>query len=105
MPPSVDSDSKQKFEAESDSKQKFEAESDSKHKFEADDDSKQKFEAGSVNGVVPPPSRPPIVYTSLGAFVHSFWRRFKSLWTKRFTLSLLAGQVVSLCITCTTVTT
>ncbi|KAH9995015.1 DUF914-domain-containing protein [Russula vinacea] len=33
------------------------------------------------------------------------WRRFQSLWTRRFILSLLAGQVVSLCITCTNVTT
>jgi solute carrier family 35 protein F1/2 len=49
--------------------------------------------------------RPPLDYSSLGAFVPSFWRRFKSIWTKRFALSLFAGQVVSLCITCTNVTT
>jgi len=49
--------------------------------------------------------RPPIDYSSVGAFFHSSWRRFKSLWTRRFVLSLLAGQVVSLCITCTNVTT
>jgi solute carrier family 35 protein F1/2 len=49
--------------------------------------------------------RPPIVYSSLGAFWQSFIKRFKSLWTRSFTLSLLAGQLVSLCITCTTVTT
>ncbi|KAI0629268.1 DUF914-domain-containing protein [Trametes polyzona] len=49
--------------------------------------------------------RPPLDYSSAGAFVASVWRRFLSLWTKRFILSLLAGQVVSLCITCTNVTT
>jgi len=61
---------------------------------------------------VPPPlhndqavARPPIDYSSFGAFYHSTYRRFLSLWTRRFVLSLLAGQVVSLCITCTNVTT
>ncbi|KAJ7115841.1 solute carrier family 35 member SLC35F1/F2/F6 [Mycena epipterygia] len=49
--------------------------------------------------------RPPIEYTSVSAFLGSSVRRFKSLWTRRFTLSLLAGQLVSLCITCTNVTT
>ncbi|KAJ7672645.1 solute carrier family 35 member SLC35F1/F2/F6 [Mycena rosella] len=49
--------------------------------------------------------RPPIEYTSVSAFFGSSARRFKSLWTRRFTLSLLAGQLVSLCITCTNVTT
>ena len=50
-------------------------------------------------------ARPPIDYSSFGALCHSTWRRFQSLWTRRFILSLLAGQVVSLCITCTNVTT
>ena len=62
---------------------------------------------------VPPPllndhravARPPIDFSSFSAFCHSTWRRFLSLWTRQFTLSLLAGQVVSLCITCTNVTT
>ncbi|KAL0953574.1 hypothetical protein HGRIS_004790 [Hohenbuehelia grisea] len=49
--------------------------------------------------------RPPIEWTSIGAFTSSVGRRIKSIWTKRFVLSLLAGQVVSLCITCTNVTT
>ena len=49
--------------------------------------------------------RPPIDYSSVSAFALSSRRRFASLWTPRFTLSLLAGQVVSLCITCTNVTT
>jgi solute carrier family 35 protein F1/2 len=49
--------------------------------------------------------RPPIDYSSFDAFFHSIWCRFLSLWTRRFVLSLLAGQLVSLCITCTNVTT
>ncbi len=52
-----------------------------------------------------PPVRPPIDYSSVGSFFSSLWRRFASLWTRRFVWSLLAGQVVSLCITCTNVTT
>lgn len=66
----------------------------------------------SIDSVPPPPlhndqivARPPIDYSSFGAFFRSTWRRFLSLWTRRFVLSLLAGQVVSLCITCTNVTT
>jgi solute carrier family 35 protein F1/2 len=50
-------------------------------------------------------ARPLIVYSSPSMFVSSLWSRFFSLWTRRFTLSLLAGQVVSLCVTCTDVTT
>jgi len=49
--------------------------------------------------------RPVIVYTSFSAFLSSSSERFKSLWTRRFVYSLLAGQLVSLCITCTSVTT
>lgn len=52
-----------------------------------------------------PTTRPPLDYSSLGAFFSSLQRRFASIWTKRFILSLVAGQVVSLCITCTNVTT
>lgn len=52
-----------------------------------------------------PPVRPPIDYSSVGSFFSSLWRRFASLWTRRFVWSLLAGQLVSLCITCTNVTT
>jgi hypothetical protein len=55
--------------------------------------------------VLIPPSRPPIDYSSAGAFFSSVGHRFSSIWTRRFVLSLLAGQVVSLCITCTNVTT
>ena len=50
-------------------------------------------------------TRPPIDYSSPLALARSTWARFLSLWTPRFCLSLLAGQVVSLCITCTNVTT
>lgn len=49
--------------------------------------------------------RPQIDYSSFGAFARSFWARWKSLWTKRFIFSIIAGQVVSLCITVTNVTT
>ena len=49
--------------------------------------------------------RPKIQFDSPSAFFVSLWARFASIWTKRFMLSLLAGQVVSLCITCTNVTT
>ncbi len=51
------------------------------------------------------PARPPLDYSSPLAFFASLGRRFSSIWTKRFVLSLLAGQLVSLCITCTNVTT
>ncbi|KAI0352320.1 DUF914-domain-containing protein [Trametes cingulata] len=57
------------------------------------------------NGQVRLSVRPPLDRSSPLAFIRSVWRRFLSLWTKRFVLSLLAGQVVSLCITCTNVTT
>lgn len=49
--------------------------------------------------------RPPIEYSSVWAFSSSVKNRFVSIWTRRFVLSLLAGQVVSLCITCTSVST
>ncbi|KII87432.1 hypothetical protein PLICRDRAFT_43071 [Plicaturopsis crispa FD-325 SS-3] len=49
--------------------------------------------------------RPPIDYSSVGAFTKSAKHRFVSLWTRRFVFALIAGQVVSLCITCTNVTT
>lgn len=49
--------------------------------------------------------RPEIDYSSAGAFCRSSWQRFSSIWTKRLILSLLAGQIVSLCITCTSVAT
>lgn len=67
-------------------------------------------EKSSIGTVPPLPNdqfiaRPPIDYSSFNAFCNSTWRRFLSLWTRRFVLSLLAGQVVSLCITCTNVTT
>jgi solute carrier family 35 protein F1/2 len=49
--------------------------------------------------------RPPIVYSSPRAFAKSFAARWRSVWTKPFIMAFLAGQVVSLCITCTNVTT
>ncbi|KAI0675517.1 DUF914-domain-containing protein [Trametes maxima] len=59
----------------------------------------------TLHAEVQAPARPPLDYSSAAALAQSVWRRFVSLWTKRFILSLLAGQVVSLCITCTNVTT
>ncbi|KAF9054364.1 hypothetical protein BJ165DRAFT_1438283 [Panaeolus papilionaceus] len=55
--------------------------------------------------VEPAPQRPPIVYSSVPAFFRSVAARWKSLWTRRFVLAFLAGQLLSLCITCTNVTT
>jgi len=52
-----------------------------------------------------PPTRPKIVYTSLMAFLESFGKRWNSVWTRRFVLSLFCGQVVSFCITCTNIAT
>jgi solute carrier family 35, member F1/2 len=49
--------------------------------------------------------RPPIDYSSAAAFRGSIAARWKSIWTKNFILALLAGQLLSLCITCTSVTT
>jgi solute carrier family 35 protein F1/2 len=49
--------------------------------------------------------RPPIDYSSALAFRKSFVARWKSIWTKNFILALIAGQVLSICITCTSVTT
>lgn len=71
--------------------------------------------------------RPPLDYSSFSAFLNSLCGRFKSLWTRRFIYALLvssrrpyrstyactesatifpkAGQLVSLCITCTNITT
>ncbi|KAF6761468.1 DUF914 domain membrane protein [Ephemerocybe angulata] len=51
------------------------------------------------------PARPPIVWTSSKDFFSSFAARWRSIWTRRFVLALLAGQLVSLCITCTNVST
>ena len=61
-------------------------------------------ETEQVVTAVPRP-RPPIDYSSPSALARSTWNRFKSVWTRRFTLSVLAGQVVSFCITSTNVTT
>ncbi|KAI9464200.1 hypothetical protein HD554DRAFT_1281605 [Boletus coccyginus] len=74
-------------------------------------DSKQDHLDDAASSVQSPPDeerdlvRPPIDYSSFGALTGSVWARWKSIWTKRFTFSILAGQVVSLCITITTVTT
>ncbi|KAH7108347.1 DUF914-domain-containing protein [Auriculariales sp. MPI-PUGE-AT-0066] len=49
--------------------------------------------------------RPKIDYSSAGAFFTSTGRRIASIFTRRFMLSLLAGQVVSMCIVATSVAT
>lgn len=68
----------------------------------SDDNVSVKDVQDSSNSV---PQRPPIDFSSPSALFQSSWARFLSIWTRRFALSLLAGQVVSLCITCTNVTT
>jgi len=76
-------------------------------------DTKQDLSAYGTDGNPEPLSpvqqpstvRPPIEYSSVWAFSSSVKNRFVSIWTRRFVLSLLAGQIVSLCITCTSVTT
>lgn len=77
-------------------------------------DSPDRDQKGSLHEAVSQPElpytepaaqRPPIDYSSVSAFFGSSSSRFKSIWTRRFVLSLLAGQVVSLCITCTNITT
>ncbi|KAF9786367.1 hypothetical protein BJ322DRAFT_1108220 [Thelephora terrestris] len=50
-------------------------------------------------------ARPKVLFDSPSSFLKSLCARFASIWTKRFVTSLLAGQLVSLCITCTDVTT
>jgi len=72
-----------------------------------DDDTKVPLDEPQVESTqeVGSTPRPPIQYDSLGAFTRSVGRRIGSIWTRRFVLSLLAGQVVSLCITCTNVAT
>ena len=50
-------------------------------------------------------ARPKVLFSSPSVFLKSLWTRFASIWTKRFILSLLAGQLVALCVTCTDVMT
>ncbi|KAF9642691.1 DUF914-domain-containing protein [Thelephora ganbajun] len=50
-------------------------------------------------------SRPRVRFDSQSAFFVTLWGRFASVWSKKFTLGLLGGQLVSLCVTCTDVTT
>lgn len=75
---------------------------DHKHDFE---DAVSAHSVVDTNNLARDSVRPPIDYSSLPAFTSSSWARWKSIWTRRFILSLLAGQVVSLCITVTNVTT
>ena len=50
-------------------------------------------------------ARPKVRFDSPSVFFKTLWARFVSIWTKGFILSLLAGQLVSVCLTCTNVTT
>jgi hypothetical protein len=74
-----------------------------------DEDSKIEVDQASSSGSTPEalvaPARPPMDYSSFSAFTQSFSARWKSIWTRRFVLAMLAGQLVSICITCTNVTT
>ncbi|CAE6458730.1 unnamed protein product [Rhizoctonia solani] len=49
--------------------------------------------------------RPPLDYSSFGNFWASVGARTRSIFTRRFVLALLGGQLVSICITCTSVST
>ncbi|KAG8942705.1 hypothetical protein FRC04_003535 [Tulasnella sp. 424] len=61
---------------------------------------------GSHEGRAIPPTRPPIIWNEgFGTFFKSFGERWRSVFDRRLVLSLLAGQLVSLCITCTSVAT
>ncbi|CAA7267416.1 unnamed protein product [Cyclocybe aegerita] len=76
----------------------------------ADTDSKraaspESTRAGDAHAAGGKTVRPPIIYSSPTAFARSIGQRWRSLWTRQFVLSLLAGQALSLCITCTNVTT
>jgi len=50
-------------------------------------------------------SRPRVLFDSPSVFLETLLARFASIWTKRFILSVVAGQFVSLCITCMDVST
>jgi hypothetical protein len=54
----------------------------------------------SANQIV----RPKVRFDSRWVFFITFVARFISAWTKKFALSLLTGQLVSLCLACATVT-
>ncbi|CEL61928.1 putative solute carrier family 35 member C320,08 OS=Schizosaccharomyces pombe (strain 972 / ATCC 24843) GN=SPCC320.08 PE=1 SV=1 [Rhizoctonia solani AG-1 IB] len=49
--------------------------------------------------------RPLLDYSSFGNFWASVGARTRSIFTRRFVLALLGGQLVSICITCTSVST
>ena len=68
-------------------------------KFEDDVD----YITRSVNAEEP--SRPRVRFDSPSVFFKTLLARFASIWTKRFILSVVAGQFVSLCITCMDVST
>lgn len=48
--------------------------------------------------------RPSIVLDSPVSFVKSLYARFLSLWTPSFTYAILGGQLLSFCVTCSSIT-
>ncbi|KAF9228202.1 DUF914-domain-containing protein [Gyrodon lividus] len=52
-----------------------------------------------------PLTRPPISYASPTLFLESLFKRFLSLWTRSFAISIACGQTLSLCATCASVFT
>jgi hypothetical protein len=53
----------------------------------------------------PVTTHPPLSYASPWAFVESISARFLNMWTRSFTLSLIGGQLLSLCVTSSSVMT
>ncbi|KAF9232901.1 DUF914-domain-containing protein [Melanogaster broomeanus] len=56
-------------------------------------------------GTSNPLPRPPISYASPRSFVESVFRRFLSLWTRSFAISIACGQFLSICATSASVFT
>ncbi|KAG9017167.1 hypothetical protein FRB90_001519 [Tulasnella sp. 427] len=60
----------------------------------------------SQTRAITPVHRPPVIWNEgFGTFYQTLGARLKSIFDRRLVLSLLAGQLVSLCITCTSVAT
>ncbi|KAG9082891.1 hypothetical protein FRC06_004790 [Ceratobasidium sp. 370] len=68
-----------------------------------DDQSSKTAPDGAVQTSGQHEVRPPLDYSSFGAFSASLAARFRSILTRRFVLSLLYGQLLSVCVTSTAV--
>lgn len=71
---------------------------------------KEQEEAGSSSSIdrmypSKQQSRPSVTFDSPTSFVKSLYARFLSLWTPAFMYALLGGQLLSLSVTCSSVTT